>query len=85
MKVIRFLEKGDGDVDAPVLHLGSALGIDYTLCGITLDGDTQTAGEYEVLDAPAVTCEACLATIEHCRKATVSMRRSKKFDKGISI
>lgn len=70
MKLIKFT--GDGhDTQDPVLHLDAASGIDYTLCGITLDGDPQTAGSYVYVKAAAVTCPDCIAIINHCRGVRV--------------
>ena len=66
MKLIRFLGCGDVDCSA-VLHLDSPLGIDYTLCGLSLDDDPKTTGPHEVVTASAVTCPDCIAVIKHCR------------------
>lgn len=67
MELIRFTGRGDGDVDSPdCLHLGG-IASDYTLCGITLDNDPETAGPYEFVTASAVTCPGCIAIIKHCR------------------
>lgn len=67
MKLIRFSGDGDGVVDDPtVLHL-IGVGPDYTLCGLTLDGDTKTAGTPVDVVGPAVTCPDCAAIIRHCR------------------
>lgn len=68
MDLIRFV--GDGrseDIDGSVLHLGGASGIDFTLCGITLDSDPGTAGSFEIINASAVTCPDCIAIIKACR------------------
>ena len=54
MKLIRFLGCGDVDCSA-VLHLDSPLGIDYTLCGLSLDDDPKTTGPHEVVTVSAVT------------------------------
>lgn len=67
MKLIRFVGNGDGVVDTPVLHLSGALGADYTLCGLSLDGDPETVGDTEFVDASTVTCPDCAAVIAHCR------------------
>lgn len=66
MKLIRFLGDGDGTFDTEALHL-EGHGPDYTLCGITLDGDIATAGSFEMVSAKAVTCPDCVAVIHHCR------------------
>jgi hypothetical protein len=64
--LVKFIGDGDGVVDTPELHL-CGIGPDYTLCGLTLDGDTQTAGSYEMVSASAVTCPECAAVIKLCR------------------
>lgn len=67
MELIRFLGQGDGVVDSPdVLHMPGTAS-DYTLCGITLDGDSMAAGPHESVTAAAVTCPECIAIIKHCR------------------
>lgn len=40
---------------------------DYTLCGITLDGDTGTAGDY-VSTNQKVNCTDCIAIVKYCKK-----------------
>ena len=71
MKLIRFIGDGDGSFDTAELHM-LGVGPDYTLCGVTLDGDDQTAGSYEMVSAPAVTCPACAAVIRHCRGVRIA-------------
>lgn len=72
MKLIRFTGEGDGVVDSPAITHMDGVGPDYTLCGLTLDGDTKTAGAYEIVKAPAVTCPGCIAIIKHCRGARIN-------------
>lgn len=74
MKLIQF--NGDGadvDIDTSILHMHPADGqSDYTLCGITLDGDGKTAGSFrDDVKAPKVTCQKCVAIIRHCRRAKI--------------
>lgn len=79
MELIRFLGFGDGETDnAGLLHLNGANGADYTLCGITLDDDPETAGPSEIVTAAAVTCPDCIAIIKHCRG--VRIQRLKNED-----
>lgn len=67
MKLVHFDGTGDGDTDNPtVLHLHHPT-TDYTLCGITMDGDEATAGGFETVESAAVTCPDCVAIINHCR------------------
>ena len=47
--------------------VGSACQSDYTLCGITLDGDDQTAGDY-VLVQKRINCENCVEIIQYCKR-----------------
>lgn len=76
MKLIRFMGDGDGVVDDPnVLHLDGATQ-DFTLCGLTLDGDTKTAGNFVLVTAKQVTCPACVAIIKHCRGVRVQSQPS---------
>lgn len=74
MRLIRFVGDGDDVVDSSVLHLDGVIGSDYTLCGLTLDGDQGTAGSFESIDAPAVTCPDCVRVILHCRGVRVKNR-----------
>jgi hypothetical protein len=84
MKLIRFIGGGDGVTDDPsVLHLDAADGTDYTLCGITLDGDDETAGEFEFVIAPAVTCSCCVAIIKHCRGVRIAPPNAKLTGRGL--
>ena len=73
MKLIQFTgDGGDSEIDSTVLHMHPALGTDYTLCGITLDGDEKTAGSFrDDVEAPRVTCPECVAIIRHCRRAKI--------------
>lgn len=65
MKVIQFI--GDGEAAPDILHCEAANGIDYTLCGVSLDNDTATIGTHKIVKAPCVTCPECIAIILHCR------------------
>lgn len=77
--LIRFNgDGGDSDLVSPDdLHLNGAGGPDYTLCGITLDGDSETAGSYEVVEGKAVTCPDCIAIIRHCRGVRIPTKGRK--------
>ena len=64
---VKFIGNGDGVVSDPsVLHLAGT-GPDYTLCGLTMDGDQETAGEFEMLSRGPVTCSHCISIIKQCR------------------
>ena len=39
---------------------------DYTLCGITLDGDNFTAGDYNAT-TDKVNCSDCIAIVKYCK------------------
>ena len=39
---------------------------DFTLCGITLDNDSETAGTYEEKQGK-ITCKDCLEIINYCK------------------
>lgn len=39
---------------------------DYTLCGITLDGDSGTAGDYNTTK-DRVNCCDCIAIVKYCK------------------
>ena len=77
MKLIRF-GCGDGGVDcSAVLHLDSPLGIDYTLCGLSLDDDPKTTGPHEYVQSAAVTCPSCMAIITHCRGVRIKSTKNE--------
>ena len=40
---------------------------DYTLCGLSMDNDSETTGEYDYVNEK-ITCEQCLEIIRYCRK-----------------
>lgn len=59
-----FLENGDG------VHLCSPFGIDFSLCGDSLDigsADAEDCGDLLPTKKKVVTCEKCKSIIEHCR------------------
>lgn len=62
MRYIVFKNDGEDDHSEGFTHLcGTAS--DYTLCGDTLDGDMQTAGSYDYVDAKKLTCPACIKIV----------------------
>jgi hypothetical protein len=80
MSLIRFI--GDGrsflDLDhddfieqTAWTHAMPAAGPDYTLCGDTLDGDTETLGSFEHVPGKTVTCPVCVDIIKHCKSYRV--------------
>jgi len=62
---IKFDGTGDGDTDKGVHFKGTYN--DYTLCGITLDGDNKTAGGFDNTNE-RVDCRDCIAIIELAKK-----------------
>lgn len=65
MLLIKFLNDGDEQIEQ-TLHTISPI-TDHTLCGITMDGDSKTAGNFEVVKSPHITCLQCVQIINHCR------------------
>lgn len=62
---IEFDGNGDGEIDRGIHFIGP-IG-DYTLCGITMDGDRDTAGTYKKT-AKKVDCDHCLTILNYCKK-----------------
>lgn len=55
------------DIDGGTLqHADGHSGNDYTLCGLTLDGDSTVINSHEVITGK-ITCPECIAIIKHCR------------------
>lgn len=73
MKHIKFIGNGDGVVDNGV-HFPAAHGDDYTLCGLTMDGDPDTAGDY-IETKEKVDCDMCIAIIHFAKKVKKSQMR----------
>ena len=69
MKLIQFTSLGDNPeyCSEGELHLDGPDGTDFTLCGLSLDGDPDSVGEYKVVNASKVTCPRCMAIIKKCR------------------
>ncbi len=59
---IKFDGTGDGVNDKGV-HFMDIIN-DYTLCGVTLDGDTSTAGGYDSTNEK-VNCEHCITHVKY--------------------
>lgn len=74
MNRIEFNRTGDGENDFGV-HFTHPLQ-DYTLCGLTLDGDTVTAGGFEMSNK-RVNCKDCIRLVKYC-KAIKSTEYSQK-------
>lgn len=64
LKRIKFDGTGDGVNDSGVhfVHWN----MDYTLCGVTLDGDPLTAGEFSYTNKK-VNCKNCIQLIRICK------------------
>jgi hypothetical protein len=61
--IIKFIGNGDGVIDKGTHIVGDFS--DYTLCGITLDGDEKTAGGY--VSAKKLNCKECKRIILFCK------------------
>lgn len=59
---VKFLGDGDGYTDNGV-HFRPPFGSDHTLCGLTLDGDTKTAGSF-LKTKEKVDCYDCIRIVE---------------------
>jgi len=62
---IKFIGDGD-DVFKDSIHFTGALGGDYTLCGLTLDGDKSTCGSFENTK-DKVNCKDCQEIVSYCK------------------
>ncbi|MBN2664551.1 MAG: hypothetical protein JXR68_12955 [Bacteroidales bacterium] len=62
---IKFNGTGDGINDNEI-HFAGVLS-DYTLCGLTLDGDPATAGGFDITKEK-VNCEQCIQIVEYTKK-----------------
>ena len=63
MEVIRFIDDVGGDSFKHATHPF----LDYTLCGITIDGDENYAGEWESMNG-RINCPRCIEIINHCKR-----------------
>ena len=75
MKAIEFNGDGDESTDCEKLNKGvfhlEGCGLDYTICGETLDGDPRTAGSYKRVSVSSINCPDCVAIIKKCRGVKV--------------
>ncbi len=62
---IKFIGNGKEEMDYTLVHFDDNI-MDFTLCGITLDGDNKTAGEYELVKGK-VTCKDCINIVDFCK------------------
>lgn len=62
---IKFLGNGDADFKNSV-HFTGATGGDFTLCGLTLDGDTVTTGDFKPTK-DKVSCRDCQEIVTYCK------------------
>ena len=63
---ILFKNNGSENMEAFV-HLDSGNGHDFTFCGLSLDGDPDTTGEFVELKRGKITCPDCIQMIKHAR------------------
>ena len=66
---IKFNGTGDGIVDTET-HFAGIIS-DFTLCGLSLDGDPQTTGEFN-LTKEKVNCEQCIGIVLYAKKISKS-------------
>jgi len=66
MRKIKFIGNGDGVVDNGV-HFESASSGDFTLCGLTMDRDKATTGDF-IETNERVTCSDCSSIVNFCKK-----------------
>jgi len=62
---IKFFGNGDDDLKDTV-HFVMKNGGDFTLCGLTLDGDRITCGDY-YKTKENVNCNNCRKIVDYCR------------------
>lgn len=79
MKLVKFNGDGaDADIDNKATHATNPSGLDYTLCGVTMDGDPSTAGSFEMIEEKYITCPDCVRIIKFCK--TLFVREAKNDD-----
>ncbi len=71
---VEFDGSGDG-VEAGEVHFSGGTNIDYTLCGLTMDGDEKTGGAFDNTNKK-VNCPECIGMVEFCK--TVKKNEYKK-------
>jgi hypothetical protein len=64
MEKIQFIGLGDGENDSGTHFVGPIS--DYTLCGLTLDGDELTAGDFKETNNK-VDCKQCVDIVKFCQ------------------
>lgn len=65
---IEFIGNGDGVVDNGVHFVSQNYPAhDYTLCGLSLDGDENTTGEFN-FTKKKVDCKYCIGIIKYTKK-----------------
>ncbi|MDD3875510.1 MAG: hypothetical protein PHT69_02755 [Bacteroidales bacterium] len=62
---IKFLGNGD-EMFKGEIHFSAPSGNDYTLCGLTLDMDTKTCGDFENT-SEKVNCTKCQEIVDYCK------------------
>lgn len=62
---IKFLGNGD-EMFKDEIHFSAPNGNDYTLCGLTLDMDGITCGDYENTNEK-INCRNCQEIVDYCK------------------
>lgn len=63
------------EVEGEVVHCEASDGIDYTLCGFSLDGDQ---GEIIPGMVDKITCKSCIGIIKFCQSISTRSVSSKQ-------
>lgn len=84
MILIRYRGDGTEKTDTEALHLPSAGGVDYTLCGLSTDSDMTTLGTHVKVHSRAVTCPDCVKIIRHCRGVAIRPTEPKTAKSPLS-
>jgi hypothetical protein len=72
LRVLRFREGVAGRI-----HASASNGIDYTLCGLALEGDETEGGfaEMRPVHRGKIVCADCIAIIEHAKSIPAKLYR----------
>tara|TARA_Y100000758_G_C15909829_1_gene370994 strand:- start:207 stop:425 length:219 start_codon:yes stop_codon:yes gene_type:complete len=61
---IEFIGNGDPHFEGSTHFKGQRS--DYTLCGLTMDGDVMTTGDYKATNKK-VNCSSCQEIVDYCK------------------
>jgi hypothetical protein len=72
---IKFVGNGD-EIFKNEIHFTSPIGSDYTLCGLTLDGDPNTCGQYEKTNKN-VDCKDCQMIVDFSKNIKKTWKKDE--------